>query len=91
MNNAEIIADLQPVLTDILDIPDLRVSRETKASDVDGWDSLAHINLLMAVEKRYKIKFALGELQDLRNVGDMADLILEKLRSRNGPSAAGSG
>ena len=79
MNNADIIADLQPVFADVLDVPDLRLSPETKAADVDGWDSLAHINLVTAVETLYKIKFALGELQDLKNVGDMADLIVEKL------------
>jgi acyl carrier protein len=79
MNSTEIIEDLQPVFADILDTPDLQLSRETKASDVEGWDSLAHINLVTAVEKRYKIKFALGELQDLKSVGDMADLIVKKL------------
>jgi len=79
MTNTQIIAELQPVFADILDVPDLRLTPETKASDVEGWDSLAHINLVVAVEKRYKVKFALGELQDLKNVGDMADLILKKL------------
>ncbi len=79
MTSNEIIADLEPVFADILDVPDLHLSRETQASDVDGWDSLAHINLVTAVEKRYKVKFALGELQDLKNVGDMADLIVKKL------------
>jgi acyl carrier protein len=79
MNSTEIIEDLQPVFADILDVPDLHLSRETKAPDVEGWDSLAHINLVTAIEKRYKIKFALGELQDLKNVGDMADLVVKKL------------
>jgi len=79
MTNTQIISELQPVFADILDVPSLRLTPETKASDVEGWDSLAHINLVVAVEKRYKVKFALGELQDLKNVGDMADLILKKL------------
>ena len=80
MNSTEIVADIQPIFADILDIPDLQLSRETKAADVDGWDSLAHINLVVAIEKRYGVKFALGELQDLKNVGDMADLIVKKLQ-----------
>ncbi len=79
MNSAEIIQDLQPVFADILDVPDLQLSRETTAPDVEGWDSLAHINLVTAIEKRYKVRFALGELQDLKNVGDMADLVVKKL------------
>lgn len=81
MNSTEIIAELQPIFADILDIPDLKLTPETKATDVDGWDSLAHINLVVATERRYKVKFALGELQDLKNVGDMANLIIKKLSS----------
>jgi acyl carrier protein len=47
---------------------------------VEDWDSLAHINLVVAIEKRFRIKFALGELQSLKNVGDMLDLIARKAR-----------
>jgi acyl carrier protein len=79
MNCPEIIAELQPIFADILDLPDLRLTAETTAPEVEGWDSLAHINLVVAIEKHYKVKFALGELQDLKNVGDMADLIIGKL------------
>ncbi len=79
MNSTEIIAELQPIFADILDLPDLRLTAETTAPDVEGWDSLAHINLVGAIEKHYKLKFALGELQDLNNVGDMANLIIRKL------------
>jgi acyl carrier protein len=79
MNHAEIIEKLQPIFADILDVPDLQLSAATTAADVEGWDSLAHINLVTAVEKLYKVRFALGELQGLKNVGDMADLIAKKL------------
>ena len=74
-----IIKDIQPIFRDVLDLPDLQLSRQSNASNVEGWDSLAHVNLVMAIEKRYKIKIALGELQDLKNVGEMADLIQKKL------------
>jgi acyl carrier protein len=79
MHSAEIIAELQPIFADILDLPDLQLFAATTAADVEGWDSLAHINLVVAIEKRYKVKFALGELQELKNVGDMANLIIKKL------------
>ena len=79
MNSTEIIVDLQPIFSDILDAPDLRLSADTKAADVEGWDSLAQINLVVAIEKRYKVKFALDDLQELNSVGDMANLILKKL------------
>jgi acyl carrier protein len=79
MDSSTIIKDIQPIFRDVLDLPDLQLTRQSNASNVEGWDSLAHVNLVMAIEKRYKIKIALGELQDLKNVGEMADLIVRKL------------
>ena len=74
------LAELTPIFRDILDLPDLVLTRESNASNVEGWDSLAHVNLVTAIQQRYKIKFALGELQELKNVGEMIDLIGVKLR-----------
>ena len=79
MDSATVIKEIQPIFRDVLDLPDLQLTRQSNASNVEGWDSLAHVNLVMAIEKRYKIKIALGELQDLKNVGEMADLIQKKL------------
>jgi acyl carrier protein len=81
MDNITIINDLQPIFVDVLDLPDLKLTAESNSSNVEGWDSLAHINLVVAIEKKYRIRFALGELQDLKNVGDMAELILRKTHS----------
>lgn len=78
----DILAQLQPIFQDILDQPELVISRESSALNVEDWDSLSHINLVTAVERHFKIKFALGELQDLKNVGDMVDLISAKLGAR---------
>jgi acyl carrier protein len=80
MDSAAIIKDIQPIFRDVLDLPDLQLTRQSNASNVEGWDSLSHVNLVMAIEKKYKIKIALGELQDLKNVGEMADLIQRKLK-----------
>jgi len=77
-----ILEELQPIFRDILDQPDLVLTRESNAHNVEDWDSLAHINLVTAIEKHYKIKFALGELSELENVGDMVDLIKEKLSQK---------
>jgi acyl carrier protein len=77
-----ILVELQPIFRDILDQRDLVVTRESNASNVQDWDSLSHINLVTAIEKQYKIKFALGELQELKNVGDMVDLIEVKLAAK---------
>jgi acyl carrier protein len=77
-----LLAELQVIFRDIFDQPNLVITRESNASSVDDWDSLTHVNLITAIEKRYKIRFALGELQDLKNVGDMIDLIQEKLAAK---------
>ena len=74
-----ILEELQEIFRDVLDQPDLILTRQSNANNVEDWDSLAHINLVTAIEKRYKIRFALGELQDLKDVGDMIDLIKVKL------------
>jgi acyl carrier protein len=80
MSRDTIIQELTPIFQDVLDQPDLEIASDSNASSVEGWDSLAHVNLVVAIEKRYRIKFALGELQGLKNVGEMADLIEKKAR-----------
>jgi acyl carrier protein len=76
---ADILERLQPIFHDILDNPGLVITRDSSALNVDGWDSLAHINLISAVEQEFRVRFALGELADLKNVGDMIDLMEHKL------------
>ena len=78
MNAEETLSELQPIFKDVFDRPSLDIRRETTAKDVEDWDSLAHINLVVAIEKKFKIKFALGELRALQNVGNMVDLIVSK-------------
>ncbi len=75
----EILDRLQPVFRDVFENPDLTVGRESNAMTVDGWDSLAHVNLIAAVEVAFGVRFALGELEELQNVGDMIGLIRRKL------------
>jgi len=76
------LEELQAIFRDVLDQPDLKLTRESNAQTVEDWDSLAHINLVTAVATKFKIKFALGELQDLKDVGDMIDLIEMKLAAK---------
>jgi acyl carrier protein len=78
---AETLDEIQPIFRDILDQPDLEITRESNASNVEGWDSLAHVNLVTAIEKHFRIRFALGELQELKNVGEMIDLISTKSKA----------
>jgi acyl carrier protein len=74
-----LLEEVQAIFRDVFDQPNLVITRESNASTVEDWDSLAHVNLVTAIERRYKVKFALGELQDLKNVGDMLDLLAKKL------------
>ena len=74
----EILSRLQTIFQEVFDDPALTVTPHTTASDVPAWDSLSHLTLTAAVEKDFGVKFALGELQKLRNVGDMIELVAKK-------------
>lgn len=82
----EIQEEIQDVFRRVFEDDELVVSRELSAEDIEGWDSLMHINLLIAVEASLGIKFATAEIADLkeegRSVGDMLDLIDAKLANR---------
>ena len=74
----EVVVRLQLILSDVFGLSGLTVSETTTAADVEGWDSLGSINLIFAVESAFGIRFALGELQDLDNVGELARSIARK-------------
>jgi acyl carrier protein len=73
-----ILAALQPIFQEALSSPKLSVTRSSNALNTPNWDSLAHIDLIEMVERHFRVKFALGEMQDMKEVGDLVDLILEK-------------
>ncbi len=75
-----LLPEVQDVFRDVFDRPDLVITRDSNALSVEGWDSLTHINLVMSIERKYKIKFALGELKELENVGELLDLMGKKLK-----------
>ena len=78
----ELHSKLQDVFRQVFDEDDLIISRETTADDVEGWDSMAHINLIVAVEKQFGVKFAAAELASTRtangSVGGLLDLLSQK-------------
>jgi acyl carrier protein len=79
MTQAEILDRLQPIFRDVLDENSLVIVMDSNATNTPNWDSLSHINLLSSVESDFKVKFALGERQDLKNVGDLVALIQRKM------------
>jgi len=82
MTSDDLLPEVQEIFRDVLDEPKLVLTRESNAETVPDWDSLAHVNLITAIEKRYKVKFALGELQGLKHVGDLLDLLAQKLAAK---------
>ena len=82
MASDDLLAGVQDVFRDVFDEPDLVITRESNAENVPDWDSMTHVNLVIAIEKRYKVKFALGELGELKDVGDLLDLLSKKLAER---------
>jgi acyl carrier protein len=76
--NEKIFSELESVFRDIFDREDLKLKPETTAADIEEWDSLAHISLVVAIEKAFKMRFSSAEIQNLKNVGDMVNLIEKK-------------
>ena len=75
MTTPEIYAGLAEIFHEVFDDPTIVLSPETSAKDVAGWDSFAHLQLIVAVESRFGIKFRTSEIGDLSNVGDLVNLI----------------
>ena len=76
---SDILDKLQPIFQDIFEDDELLITGESNADTVEDWDSLAHIVLIFAIEQEFEIKFALGELEAMKNVGDMVELMQIKL------------
>lgn len=70
---------LTEIFRDVLNNPKIVLEDSLTAEDVEGWDSLNHIDLMYAIEKAFKIRFSLAEVGKLQNVGELADLIAKKL------------
>ena len=78
MAREEILSQVSKILSDVLDVEDLIITEKTHASDVNEWDSLNHIQLIVAIEKHFKIRFTSREIQSWSNVGEMIDSIEQK-------------
>ncbi len=73
-----VLQQLQPIFQDALNDSALVITRNSSAMNTPNWDSLAYIEIIQLVESQFKVRFALGELGDMQNVGDLVDLIVEK-------------
>ena len=78
MERSEILQQINAIFIDTLDNEDVVIEEATQATDVDEWDSLTHIQLVVAIEKHFKIRFTSKEIQSWNNVGEMLNCIQEK-------------
>ncbi|MBF0511764.1 MAG: acyl carrier protein [Candidatus Omnitrophica bacterium] len=82
MDQIEILKKLNGIFNQVLHDPAIVLKSETTASDVEGWDSLTHVQLIFAIEKEFKIRFSALEIQQFANVGDICQKIQERQGSR---------
>lgn len=75
MEKQNILQQINTIFIDILDNEDILIDETTTAKDIDEWDSLTHIQLVVAIEKHFKIRFTSREIQSWKNVGEMIDCI----------------
>lgn len=78
MERKEIFSKLNEIFCDVLDLDEIQLTDETCADDIEEWDSLSHIQLIVAIERAFNIKFTSKEMLNWDNVGHMVDCILSK-------------
>lgn len=80
-NCEQVLAEVNRIMCDVFNNGSIQLKYETTAKDVSEWDSLNHIELVVAIEKHFNIRFNFAELQKFKNVGEMCDNIVTKLGS----------
>lgn len=79
MEKSEILKQMQDIFIDVLDNDDIVLTEDTTGDDIEEWDSLSHIQLVVGIENHFKIKLTSKEIMECANVGDMADCIKGKI------------
>ncbi len=82
MTSSDTLAEVSEIIRDVLDAPDLPITRQTLATDCEGWDSVNHINIIISVETRFGIKINTAEIESLRDVGELVDIVERKRAAR---------
>lgn len=79
MTRDEVMSKVQDIFRDVFDDDSLVIVDSTNSDDIEDWDSLEHISLIVSMEKEFDMKFDIKEVGKLANVGEMVDLILSKM------------
>jgi acyl carrier protein len=80
LSRDQLLSQSQAIFRDVLDDPKLVLSDKTTASDVEGWDSLNHVTLVMTIEEHFKVRFVTWEVMGWKTVGEMLDCLETKLK-----------
>ncbi len=86
MQNDHLYQQLTDIFRDVFDDDSITLTPETTASDIHGWDSVAHVDLIVSIETRLKIKFKTSEIGGLHNVGQLVGVIEYKLETSRQPA-----
>ena len=78
MERNEILSRIQDIFRDVLDNEEIVLTDSTVADDIEEWDSLSHIQLIVAIEKDFQIKFTSKEILSWKNIGELVDCIQSK-------------
>lgn len=79
MERTDIFDKLNEIFVDVLDLDEVKLTDATTADDIEEWDSLSHVQLVVAIEKAFGVKFTALEIMKWKNVGELVDSIAQKL------------
>jgi acyl carrier protein len=79
MSRDEIFKKMNKIFRDVFDDNDIVLSDKTTAANIEGWDSMEHINLVLQIEEEFNLRFNMKDIKSLANVGEMVDLVQRKL------------
>lgn len=82
MSTSDLWTELTEVFREVFDDDDITIGKETTAEDIEDWDSVTHVQLIVAIEERFTIRFKTGELTGLKNVGALAEVIAARIGQR---------
>jgi len=81
MDPATIQKQVNEIFIDVLENDDIKLERSTTAKDIDEWDSITHIQLIVAIEKKFKVRFNTTEINSWQNVGEMCDAVDKRVNA----------
>jgi len=71
---AEVLAQVTKIARDVLDNDDIQLTMQTVPTEIEGWDSLAHVSIVVAVERAFKVRFQTQQIEKVESVGDLVRL-----------------